>query len=326
MKPVEKDKRLFMPQDSFEEEASEGLGKLTREEAEEDLREIRGRIDRRLRKPRIVWLPAAAAVVIILLASVLYISIFRESDSGAPEIALSDGDIKDTAMIAMAEPLKRVELQSPAPVETLHLNASSKTEGNTQPQAAIAEVKAKDEAEVKVEAKDEVKVEAKDEVKVEAKDEVKVEAKDEVKVEVEEEVAEEVIVEAMPMAERAVSGVAATQSDKKSRASVVTTPNLGVATGIHQPEPVGGMEEFNSWVEKNIRYPEEVTPRQRREVLLSFTVSADSLVTYLKVLETPGDSFTAESFRLLREGPKWVPAVQDGKIIEEEVELIIVFK
>ena len=86
------------------------------------------------------------------------------------------------------------------------------------------------------------------------------------------------------------------------------------------------MEEFNSWVDKNIRYPEEVTPRLRREVLLTFTVSADSLVTDLKVLETPGDSFTAESFRLLREGPKWVPAVQDGRIIEEEVKLIIVFK
>jgi cytoskeletal protein RodZ len=293
MKNRDKDKRLMIPKDDFEEEASEGLGRLSREEAEEDLREIHSRIDRRLRKPRIVWIPAAAAVVIILLASVLYILIFREPEPVTPEIAFSPGEIKDTAMIAMAEPLKRAESQSPSHVEALNLNVSPTIKEKAPALEAIATGLA-----------DEVNPEVA--VKAEEKDEV--------------------VVEAIPAAARAVQGVAAAQSDKKSRAIVVATPNLGVATGNHQPEPVGGMEEFNNWVDKNIRYPEEVTPRLRHEVLLTFIVSADSLVTDLKVVETPGDSFTAESFRLLREGPKWVPAVQDGKAIEEEVRIIIVFK
>ncbi len=37
MNEKEKDKRLLVPKDAFEEEASEGLGRLSREEAEEDL-------------------------------------------------------------------------------------------------------------------------------------------------------------------------------------------------------------------------------------------------------------------------------------------------
>ena len=288
MKNRDKDKRVLIPKDDFDEDASEGLGRLSREEAEEDLRELRGRIDRRLRKPRTVWIPAAAAVVIILLASVLYISIFREPVPVAPEIAFSKGEKKDTAMIAMAEPLKRAESQSPAPVETLHRNVSP----------TKVEAKVKDVVEVKADAK----------------------------VEVEEEVAEEIIVEAMPMAEKAVSGVAAAQSDKKSRATAVATPNLGVATGIHQPEPVGGMEEFSRWLDRHIMYPEGVTPRLQQEVVISFRVEADSTLRNLKAEKSPGELFTKEAFRLLREGPKWIPAVQDGRIIEEEVKVIIVFR
>jgi hypothetical protein len=298
----EKDKRLFIPKDDFEEEASEGLGRLSREEAEEDLRELRGRIDRRLRKPRTVWIPAAAAVVIILLVSVLYISIFREPEPVATEIAFSKGEKKDTAMIAMAEPLKRAESQSPAPEETLHRNVSP----------AKVEVEAEVKAEVKVEA----------EAKVEVKDEVKVEAE----VGVEEEVAEVVIVEAMPMAEKAVSGVAAAQSDKKSRATSVATPNLGVATGIHQPEPVGGMEEYNRWLDRNIRYPEGVSPRVQQEVVITFTVAADSTLTDMKAAKTPGAAFTDESFRLLRDGPRWIPAMSEGRVVKAEVNVIIVFR
>ena len=80
----ETDKRLIIPKDAFEEEASEGLGRLNKDEAEEDLHDLEGRLAkelhdleratvRRLRKPMRVWIPAAAAVIIILIASTVYI-------------------------------------------------------------------------------------------------------------------------------------------------------------------------------------------------------------------------------------------------------------
>ncbi len=93
-----------------------------------------------------------------------------------------------------------------------------------------------------------------------------------------------------------------------------------------QAAPVGGMEEFNSWIQKNISYPEEVVPRVRQVIVVTFKVAADSTLYDLKAERTAGELFTKEAFRLLREGPKWVPAVRNGKVSEEEVRISIVFK
>ncbi len=103
MKDKEKDKRLLIPGDAFEEEASEGLGRLSREEAEADLRELKGRMERRLRKPRMIWLPAAAAVVILLVASALYVSIFRDRGADLTDLARAEKAGADSAMIGMVE-------------------------------------------------------------------------------------------------------------------------------------------------------------------------------------------------------------------------------
>ena len=109
----EEDKRLLIPKDAFEKEASEGLGKLNREEAEADLRELRGKIERRVRRPRMIWLPAAAAVVILLVASAVYIALFRNRNVTEPEIAAKTGvSVTDTALIAMAQPIRKTESES----------------------------------------------------------------------------------------------------------------------------------------------------------------------------------------------------------------------
>jgi hypothetical protein len=39
-----------------------------------------------------------------------------------------------------------------------------------------------------------------------------------------------------------------------------------------------------------------------------------------------GDSYSREALRLLRDGPKWTPVVRDGKVVEEEVKISIMFK
>ena len=64
----EKDKRILIPRDEFEEEAGEGPGSQ-QEEAEADLRELKARMGRRIARPRAIWLSAAAAMVILLVGS-----------------------------------------------------------------------------------------------------------------------------------------------------------------------------------------------------------------------------------------------------------------
>ena len=288
------DKRLLIPKDGFEEEASEGLGKLNREEASEDLRDLKGRMERRVRKPRMIWLPAAAAVVILLVASTVYIALFRDRSKPETEIAIAETAITDTALIAMAQPITIAETKSTSRAAT--------------PNPGV----------VPAETTDEMKAGAANDLAVEDKDEVIVVAEA-----VEEEaVAEEVIVEAMPRMEKAAA------YEKKERAAdaAAAAPTQGVGMPGRQTGPVEGMEEFNSWIQRNIKYPEEVAPRVRQVIVVTFKVAADSTLYDLKAEQTAGRLFTNEAFRLLREGPKWVPAIRNNLVVEEEIRINIIFK
>jgi hypothetical protein len=46
----------------------------------------------------------------------------------------------------------------------------------------------------------------------------------------------------------------------------------------------------------------------------------------IEVKKSPGESFSSEAIRLLREGPEWVPAENNGKYIADEKRIRIVFK
>lgn len=295
----EEDKRLIIPKDPFEEEASEGLGKLNREEAAEDLRELKGRMERRMRKPRMIWLPAAAAVVILLLASTVYIALFRDRSKPETEIAMTETAITDTALIAMAQPIIIAETKSTTPaaspsgVGTMAAgNAPARTEKMKSARAESYMAAADDEAIAVMEVMED------------------------------EAAAEEIIVEAMPKMEKAAA------YEKKERAAdaVVATPTQGVGISERQAGPVGGMEEFNSWIKNNIRYPEEVVPRVRQVIVVNFKIAADSTLYDLNGERTPGDLFTREAFRLLREGPKWEPAIRNNLVVEEDIRISIIFK
>jgi len=307
MRDKEKDKRLIIPKDAFEEEASEGLGRLNRKEAEEDLHELRGKVERRVRKPRRIWLPAAAAVAVLLVASAVYFTIFKERKVPGTDLTVAEAPITDTALIAMAEPIQKTPIKSAETIATPGMkgsvrdavNAPARTVETRSAQAAydVAGIK-KDEAIADMEVIEE------------------------------EELAEVVIVEAVPGMERAAG------YEKKERAAAAKTiedsaaamPDLGIGMPYRQAGPVGGMEEFNRWIQSNIRYPEEVAPIVRQVIVVTFKISADSTLYDLKAEQTAGMLFTNEAFRLLREGPKWVPAVRNGKVSVEEVRVSIVFK
>jgi len=161
-KEMKRDKRILIPRDEFEEEAGEGLGQLSREEAEADLRELKARIERRIARPRTIWLTAAAAVVILLVGSALLVTLLRKrplSDSqlaervpGKKEAVVADKEhaapagevITDTALIAMAEPIEKRGYESAMP-------AGNMSYAHARP--AIAEIA---EHEIETDATDEI--------------------------------------------------------------------------------------------------------------------------------------------------------------------------
>jgi len=312
-----------LPEDEFGEEASEGLGRLSREEAEADLRELKGRLRHKVSKPRHIWLQAAAALAVLLIASTVVVYILRDKVVAENELAKADTNVKDTALIALAEPVKkeastpameqkRVRYVAPVVVEEKQMPAGEKAAGA----ADLKNVQAKAEEDTDVVM--EMAVTA-DEKAVTADEKA---------------VPEEVVVEAMPMAQRAAMTEQAAAGKKTAdkgmavRAAAIAgmeAEPVTVTTAM-EASPVGGWEKFNEWVRPNTAFPGDVKPNVNRAVVVAFKVRADSTLFDLKAIRTGGDSYTQEALRLLQEGPKWVPAMRDGQITDEEVMVTIVFK
>ena len=341
-KEMKRDKRILIPRDEFEEEAGEGLGQLSREEAEADLRELKARMGRRIARPRAIWLSAAAAMVILLVGSALLVTLLRKrplSDSqlaervpGKKEAVVADKEhaapagevITDTALIAMAEPIEKRGYESAMP-------AGNMSYAHARP--AIAEIA---EHEIETDAADEIFILA-----GEVSEDLEVADEQVVVLPVTEyQNVVEALQEEIPQARaEAMKTRAVAEVRDQARAEAVKTRTVAGASDKAKteagradtiislaPSPLGGWERYREWVARNLKYPEGVLPVVRQEVVVSFTVQADSTITDLKAVSSPGQAFTYEVYRLLLDGPQWVPARSEGKRMPEPVVLKIVFK
>ena len=117
--------------------------------------------------------------------------------------------------------------------------------------------------------------------------------------------------------------------DARRSDEAAAEPIAAAAAATTVPEgasPVGGWDEFIKWTARNIRYPEGIEPVVRQVVTVSFMVQPDSTLSDLRAVSSPGEPFTREAFRLLREGPKWVPSGSSNKTQAEGVVLTFVFR
>ena len=97
-------------------------------------------------------------------------------------------------------------------------------------------------------------------------------------------------------------------------------------SGYSPPAPVNGHREFNRYISENMVRPDTATASQKNVVVLSFTVSETGLIDTIEVVRSPGRIFSQEAIRLLKEGPAWKPAIEDGSEKSDRVRLRIVFK
>jgi protein TonB len=97
-------------------------------------------------------------------------------------------------------------------------------------------------------------------------------------------------------------------------------------TGYISPRPVTGRAAFDKYIEENIQRPDTITEGQRVVVVINFTVLSDGKIDNIKIIRSPGKAFSEEAVRLIKSGPQWKPAEDNGEVVEEEVRLRIVFK
>ena len=96
--------------------------------------------------------------------------------------------------------------------------------------------------------------------------------------------------------------------------------------GYLPPRPENGKSGFNKYIEENLKRPDTETDGQRVVVVLNFRVDMNGKIDSIKVIKSPGKIFSDEAVRLIKEGPAWKPAEENGKIISDEVRIRIVFK
>jgi periplasmic protein TonB len=78
-----------------------------------------------------------------------------------------------------------------------------------------------------------------------------------------------------------------------------------------KPEFPGGIQKWYSFLKNNFQAPDE--PGLKGKVIVSFVVEKDGSLTDIKVLRDIGFGTGKEAERVLKKGPKWTPAEQNGK-------------
>ena len=88
--------------------------------------------------------------------------------------------------------------------------------------------------------------------------------------------------------------------------------------------PLGGMDEFNRYVKENLRRPDSV--RREAVVKVECVVQADGSLSNFVIRKSAGEGYDREVIRVLKEGPRWQPATQQGKAVPKKVTLRVPFK
>lgn len=87
-------------------------------------------------------------------------------------------------------------------------------------------------------------------------------------------------------------------------------------------EPIGGIKEYGIYIKNNAF----VAPDKSKKVILEFKVYHNGEVGTIKVIKSDGQEFTDEALRLVKEGPEWTPAENEGVKVQELVNLKIIFE
>ncbi len=286
-----------LQKDPFSEGASEGFLLISANEAEEDLKKLRKKLGKRTGKRTVaVYYRIAAAVAILVTVTVIFFNRNRETEF---MVSKSETVLTDTPVsIAASEPIKDLTEKAESKNEPAKRSQQISPLPPVSPSPRLAvteqtELSAEDKADTKDLVKEEVLAVAGERDLAKADESAEAEKK-------------------MEMSRGA--GVSAPMATKGRSASEHT-----------EAMPIAGIDSFNLYIEKNIRIP-DTTSKQEETVIISFIVKSDSTLSDFRIIESPGQSYSREAKRLLKDGPRWKPATENGIPVSEETRISIVFR
>lgn len=283
-----------LQKDPFSEEASEGFSLITGDQVQEDLKLLKKKLGKRtFRRSASVYYRIAAAVAVLVTVSVIF---FNRSNETELMLSKSDKELIETPVsIAASEPLKDLSEKAESKIEPEKSFRQISPPLPVSPSPVLA-----DNERSALSADD--------------------------KVDTKEIIAEESLIVAN---EQDLDG--AGESEKKmelSRVAGVSAPMAAKGRSVSEqtpPQPVAGIDSFNVYIEKNKRVPDTRGDRNQT-VIISFIVNTDSTLSDFRIIESPGEPFSREAKRLIKEGPRWKPATENGIPVKEETRIRIVFR
>ncbi len=298
-----------LQKDPFAEEASEGFSEISPENAEADINRLREQLKTRIsHRSGMVYFRVAASVAVLMILSSVYIVIEKNKSS------------KELNSISV--PKAQVEIIEPEKIK----------EPVSKDEATIPEKKADQKAEFQAEKKILSRAASGEKGKSEAikkTETIPVEEKEVDYYKVEDKMAAPEAALAKQEPSQAVpsdSVVVGYGDAKRSKAVAAAGKAEFDQSGYLPPQPVNGKDSFDKYIEENIRKPKTLTEGQREIVVIRFQVKISGILDSIKILRTPGTEYSQEAIRLIKEGPSWKPAQSNGKPIDDEVRVRIIFK
>ncbi|NVK49296.1 MAG: energy transducer TonB [Cyclobacteriaceae bacterium] len=94
-----------------------------------------------------------------------------------------------------------------------------------------------------------------------------------------------------------------------------------------QPQPPGGMQGWNEYLRKNLKYPTQAR-RMGIEgtVIVVFVINVDGSIQDVEVLRGIGGGCDEEAVKVVQDAPKWEPGKQRGRPVRTRMRLPIRFK
>jgi len=296
--------------DPFTEEALDGLETISPEAAEKDMKRLKSKLNRRVRRrQRFTLYRIAASLAVLMIISSVFIVIEKNNSieqESVPEYRSVTMDI------AKSEPVFKPEKKEESlPVSEARKEASDISGSATVQQPAVSDIVDDREENIR-----EMEPVMQEEIQSSKKEVAKaVRRTPENKQIIPEGLAESR--NAAAVRSRIMTDSADLPAEKEAQ--------IQTSDGYLPPQPVDGNEAFNKYISENLIRPDSATAGQRVVVVASFKVLSDGTIDSIKIIRSPGKEFSDEAIRLIKSGPSWKPAMRDGIAVEEDVRLRIVF-
>jgi len=90
--------------------------------------------------------------------------------------------------------------------------------------------------------------------------------------------------------------------------------------------PDGGRQAFNDYIKQNLKYPDQALQNSiEGRVTVEFTVEPSGKISDFKIVKGLGYGCDEEAIRLIKQGPKWIPARRTTSAVGEQVKVRLKF-